>query len=138
ALDALTPKLMEKYPQARTMEFQYPPTDSSSIYVEIAYKEGVYYSSDYRFYDQHTLEEVETSSLYDAYEKASFSDMVIRMNYDIHMGAIGGLFGKILAFFVSLTVASLPVSGLMIWLDRKNKKKPATRELKKRKLDELA
>lgn len=138
AMDALMPKLIEEYPQALTVEFHYPPTDSSSIYVEIAYEEGVYYSSDYRFYDQHTLEEVETPSLYDAYEKASFSDMVIRMNYDIHVGAIGGLPGKILAFFVSLTVASLPVSGLMIWLGRRNKKKPTARQLKNGELEELA
>lgn len=127
AMDRLMPRLMEEYAHARTLEFHYPPTDSSSIYVEIAYEEGVYYSSDYRFYDQHSLAEVETPSLYDAYENASFSDKVIRMNYDVHVGAIGGLPGKILAFLASLTVASLPVTGFMVWLGRKKKKK-TTRE----------
>jgi uncharacterized iron-regulated membrane protein len=45
------------------------------------------------------------------------------MNYDIHTGAIIGLPGKILAFFASLIAASLPVTGFMIWLGRRNKKK---------------
>lgn len=131
AMDRLFPKLMAEYPQARTVEFHYPPTDSSSIYVEFAYEEGVYYSSDYRFYDQHTLKEVETPSLYDAYEKAGFSDMVIRMNYDIHVGAIAGLPGKILAFIASFTIASLPLSGALIWLGRKKKKRKERRPLLK-------
>jgi uncharacterized iron-regulated membrane protein len=45
------------------------------------------------------------------------------MNYDIHTGAILGLPGKFLAFFASLIAASLPVTGFMIWMGRKKKKK---------------
>ena len=37
------------------------------------------------------------------------------MNYDIHVGAIGGLTGKIIAFIVSLICASLPVTGFLVW-----------------------
>ena len=44
------------------------------------------------------------------------------MNYDIHIGAIGGLLGKILAFTVSLLVASLPVTGTLLWYGRTYKK----------------
>jgi uncharacterized iron-regulated membrane protein len=45
------------------------------------------------------------------------------MNYDIHTGAIIGLPGKILAFFASLIVASLPITGFYIWWGRKQKQK---------------
>lgn len=48
-----------------------------------------------------------------------------RLNYYIHVGSIGGLTGKILAFCASLIAASLPVTGFLIWL-RRNKRKPAT------------
>src|SRR5690606_3566510 len=44
-------------------------------------------------------------------------------NLNIHIGAILGLPGKILAFIVSLIAASLPITGLYIWLGRKKKKK---------------
>jgi uncharacterized iron-regulated membrane protein len=44
-------------------------------------------------------------------------------NYNIHVGAILGFPGKLLAFFASLVSASLPVTGFMIWWGRKKKKK---------------
>lgn len=49
----------------------------------------------------------------------STADKLVNMNYDIHVGAIGGLPGKILAFLVSLVCASLPVTGFLYWLWRR-------------------
>lgn len=53
-------------------------------------------------------------------------ERLIEMNYDIHVGAIGGLPGKILAFVISLICASLPVTGFYVWWGKrkKSKKKP--------------
>lgn len=44
-------------------------------------------------------------------------------NYAIHTGSIYGLPTKILASFISLFCAFLPVSGFLIWWGRNNKKK---------------
>lgn len=117
-IDRLVGLLQEQNPDAHSFEVHYPATDSSSIYVEITYREGVYYSSDYRFFDQSTLEEVETPSIYGRYADASFADKLMRMNYDIHVGAIGGLAGKIIAFLASALVATLPLSGFLLWHGR--------------------
>jgi len=58
-------------------------------------------------------------------------ETLIGMNYDIHVGAILGLPGKVLAFFASLIAASLPVTGFIIWWGKKRKKKnPAVADLK--------
>jgi uncharacterized iron-regulated membrane protein len=46
------------------------------------------------------------------------------MNYDIHVGAILGFPGKVLAFLASLIAASLPVTGFMIWWGRRKKPHP--------------
>ncbi|MBW4888356.1 PepSY domain-containing protein [Mucilaginibacter sp. HMF5004] len=43
-------------------------------------------------------------------------------NYDLHTGQILGLFGKIIAFLASLISASLPITGLMVWVGKRNKK----------------
>lgn len=51
------------------------------------------------------------------------------MNYDIHTGQVGGLTGKIIAFLVSLISASLPVTGLIIYLGKKKKKKKVKKPL---------
>jgi len=45
------------------------------------------------------------------------------MNYDIHIGAVLGLPGKIMAFVASLIAASLPITGFIIWWGRKKKSK---------------
>jgi uncharacterized iron-regulated membrane protein len=56
-------------------------------------------------------------------------ETIIGMNYDIHVGAILGLTGKIMAFFASLIAASLPITGFIIWRGKgKKKKNPAVAE----------
>jgi uncharacterized iron-regulated membrane protein len=45
------------------------------------------------------------------------------MNYDIHVGQILGLTGKIIAFLASLICASLPITGFIIWLGKRKKTK---------------
>jgi len=60
-------------------------------------------------------------------EQISFGQQIYRANFDIHVGTIGGLPTKILASLASLVGASLPVTGFIIWYNRKwgKKKKPA-------------
>jgi len=56
-------------------------------------------------------------------------EALIAMNYDIHVGAILGIAGKIIAFMASLVAASLPITGFIIWWGKgKKKKKSITTE----------
>lgn len=119
----LLPMLKEKFPDAKDYEIHYPDDENASIYVEVGYSDGLYYDSDYLFYDQNTLAEVPSGTIYGKYDEAGFSDKILRMNFDIHVGAIGGLPGKILAFGISLLCASLPVTGFLLWYGRKFKVK---------------
>lgn len=123
AYDQLVPVLYKTYKNAQSFELHYPENDSTSVLVEVSNSKGVYYNMDYLFFDQNTLEEIETTSIYGKYKDARFADKVIRMNYDIHIGAIGGLTGKIIAFLASLICASLPVTGVLLWYGRAYKKK---------------
>ncbi|MTI19908.1 PepSY domain-containing protein [Fulvivirga sp. RKSG066] len=125
-INSLVPQIMEEVPEYSSIELHYPTSDSASVYIEVATQAGVYYSSDYRFFDQYTGQELESASIYGKYSEASLADKVLRMNYDIHVGAIGGVLGKIIAFIVSLLCASLPVTGFLIWLGRRNKKNDDT------------
>ncbi len=142
AIDRIIPMLIAENPEAVSFEVHYPHDDSSTIYVEVSNQAGVYYNSDYRFFDQNTMKEIPTPSVYGKYQEAGFADKAMRMNYDIHIGAIGGIFGKILAFLISLICATLPVTGFLLWWGRRNKasaKKPGTsgktvNPIKKRKL----
>ncbi|WP_372752673.1 PepSY-associated TM helix domain-containing protein [Mariniflexile sp.] len=126
AIDGLIVKLKQELPNALNYELHYPESDSSSVYIEVTNSKGVYYDADFRFYDQYTLKEIETPGVYGKYSDAKVAEKILRMNYDIHIGAIGGLPGKIIAFLVSLLTATLPVTGILLWYGRKYKKDTTT------------
>ncbi|MEM8967588.1 MAG: PepSY-associated TM helix domain-containing protein [Bacteroidota bacterium] len=123
SVDRLLEQLRAEKDGAVSWEIHYPTSDTASIYVEVSRQEGVFYNADYRFFDTRTLEELNAHSIYGKYDQANFADHLIRSNYDIHVGAIGGWLGKILAFLASLVTASLPITGFLLWWGRKKKEK---------------
>lgn len=120
-VDGLIPNLKKEYKNARSFELHFPENDTTSILVEVSNSDELHYDMDYLFFDQNTLKELEPNSIYSKYKNANFADKVIRMNYDIHIGAIGGITGKIIAFIASLLCASLPITGFLLWWGRKFK-----------------
>ena len=110
---------------------EFPTSKEAAIEVNVNHKVGTYYKSDYYYFDQHSGKQIPAKGVYaGSYKGASAADKIQRMNYDIHVGAIGGLPTKILAFCGSFVAASLPVTGFLIWLGRKKKKKPESKKIK--------
>jgi uncharacterized iron-regulated membrane protein len=100
------------------------PTDPVEIVIN--HRPGTYYNSDFFHYDQYTGKLLPAQGSYDGtFAEAKLADKIVRMNYDIHVGAVLGLAGKVLAFFGSLIAASLPITGFLIWRGRHKKAKPA-------------
>lgn len=124
AMDFLPELMEEKYPDIQEIEIHYPHSDSASIYVEVVKSEGLFYNADFVFYDQYSLEEISTASIYGKYENADNSDKLLRLSYDLHIGTLYGIWTKILMFLASLVVASMPVTGVLIYLGRKKKAAP--------------
>lgn len=121
SLDKVWLLMQQQYPDADYIEVHPPETDSASIAANANLEAGTYWKTDYRYFDQYTLEEKEVNHIYGKLKNAKASDKLMRMNYDIHTGAIMGLPGKIFAFLISLLIASLPITGFLIWYGRKNK-----------------
>ncbi len=123
AIDLVFEKMLAEYPTWSYIEVHPPEADSSSIAANANLGDGTFWKTDYRYFDQYSLAELPCDNIYGRFdERTSAADKLLRMNYDIHVGAIGGLPGKILAFCVSLIIASLPVSGFLIWWGRRRKK----------------
>jgi uncharacterized iron-regulated membrane protein len=98
------------------------------VEVVVNHRPGTYYNSDFYHYDQYTGQELPATGSYaGTFKDAKLADKIVRMNYDIHVGAVLGIPGKLLAFFASLIAASLPVTGFIIWWGRR-KKTRATRK----------
>jgi uncharacterized iron-regulated membrane protein len=81
------------------------------IYVYTYNDDETYYGYDILQFDRYT------GRLLDHRENAKKSKFqrLVETNYDVHIGAIGGLTGKIIAFIVSFICAGLPVTGFLVW-----------------------
>ena len=123
AIDRVWDLMKREYPTAETIEVHIPETDTSSIAANANPDGATYWKTDYRYFDQYSLKEQSVDHIYGRLNASSAADKLLRMNYDIHVGAILGLPGKVLAFFASLLVASLPITGCLLWWGRRNKKK---------------
>jgi uncharacterized iron-regulated membrane protein len=130
-IDRIYARMRAENPNAEILEVHIPATASSSIEVSINPDEETYWQTEYRYFDQYSLKELSVDHIYGKSAGASFADKLMRMNYDIHTGAVLGLPGKILAFFASLIVASLPITGFSIWWGRRQKSKIAEAEKSK-------
>ncbi|RYD70902.1 MAG: PepSY domain-containing protein, partial [Sphingobacteriales bacterium] len=109
-----------------SLDVHVPENEKASIEIAKNPDPETYWKADYSYFDQHTLKEIEVKHVFGKLKNATVADKIMRMNYDIHVGSIAGLPGKIIAFFASLIAASMPITGVLIWIGRnKKKKKPA-------------
>lgn len=122
-LDAVWLQMQREYPLAKSIEIHPPETNMSTIAANANSDKGTYWKIDYRYFDQYSLKEIPVSHIWGRKKADKIADNLMKMNYDIHTGAILGLPGKIFAFLCSLLIASLPISGCYIWWGRNKKKK---------------
>lgn len=136
AVDILWQRMTKEYPNAQVLEVHIPDNDSSAIEVAANPDDDTYWKADYRYFDQYTLSEIPVTHMYGKFADSSVADTIVRANYDIHVGAIAGLPGKIIAFLASLICASLPVTGVYIWWGRRQKAKKSSPDVVKEIINE--
>jgi len=124
--DRLWIDMMPKKTEKESIAIYFPITPTDPIEIGINHRPGTYYNMDFYHFDQYTGIELPATGTYAGrFTDASVADKIKRMNYDIHVGAMLGLPGKILAFCASLIAASLPVTGFYIWWGRRKKNNAA-------------
>lgn len=118
-LDIAFAKSLNTLSDAKRIGISYPVGKEQTIYAYGYRSEETYYNYDQLQFDQYTGRLLARQN----YKEKNRGEKLVGMNYDIHVGAVLGLPGKILAFIASLIAASLPVTGTLIWIGRKRKKK---------------
>lgn len=111
-------------PQAKRIGLNPASGTKGVIYVSGYFGKETFYDYDQLQFDQYSGKLLSRQN----YHQKNSGEKLIAMNYDIHVGAIWGLPGKILAFLASLVCASLPVTGLIVWLNKKKKSKLRVRK----------
>ncbi|WP_198163520.1 PepSY-associated TM helix domain-containing protein [Pedobacter cryoconitis] len=112
-LDFIYADIKKKYPEAKAYHFYFPTDTSSKVTVLARYEPTL--KTVVMQYNMLSGQLLKTSTFEDKSNGEKFSSM----NYDIHTGSILGLPGKILAFMGSLISASLPLTGFLIWYNKK-------------------
>jgi len=135
-IDRVWELMRREHPRAEGIEVHIPETASAPIAANANPEGETYWQRDYRYFDQYSLRELSVDHIYGRYANANAADKLMRMNYDLHTGAVIGLPGKILMFFASLIIASLPITGFLIWKGRRDKQNtPPKTGTAKRKLN---
>lgn len=119
-------------PQAQMFLIYDDAAAAGSVAVTAYAKALHYYNSDIYYFDKYSGKLLKTLP----HSRKSPGMKLNDMNYDVHVGQILGLTGKIIAFLASLICASLPITGFIIWWGkRKKSKKSKPREVTHRRLE---
>jgi len=122
--------VVNAYPAAASYLLVLPLKDSAAVVVKAYHEKGKFYNSDNLYFNQYTAAQLPVA-INGKYSAATVAEKATRMNYDIHVGAIAGLPGRLLMFFAAIICASLPVTGFYIWWGKwkrgKNKGKVAVK-----------
>ena len=97
-----------------------PEKNDQPIRVLFRYPYSIVRKQNTLFFDKHTGELLRE----DLYKNYNNYDKVMRSNYDFHTGRIPilGIGSKIIYFLASLFATTLPISGFLIWLNKRRKK----------------
>jgi len=116
-LDIAAREAFRLLPRARRLGISPAAGREGTIYV-FGYRDGeTYYGADILQFDQYSGRLLHRRNN----SEKNRGEKLLEMNYDIHVGAIAGLTGKIIAFIASLICASLPVTGFFVWWHRARK-----------------
>ncbi|MFL9843168.1 PepSY-associated TM helix domain-containing protein [Flavobacterium rhizosphaerae] len=119
ALDIASAITWEKYPNADAISIGKAEDSINAIEAYVQPYKGKYYVYHQLQFDQYSGKLLHVRD----HSEKNFGEKIITANYDIHVGAILGIPGKIIAFIVSFICAMLPVTGFLIWWGRNNKEK---------------
>ncbi|MEH3113418.1 PepSY-associated TM helix domain-containing protein [Pedobacter terrae] len=120
-LQKMEDSMNKLYPNPGRLNFNIPPKGGQAIMGQKESEQLPPGCTNAAYFDSKTGQLIKQQP----FATVSFGTKIKKYVLPIHAGSIYGLGTKILAFVVSLFTASLPITGFLIWLGkRKKKKKP--------------
>lgn len=117
AMENALEKTKKAYPDADAFSLAKPADTLANVNIYVQQNRNTYYVS-------HEMRFAQSGEvlLNRNHSEKNFGEKLITANYDIHLGAILGIPGKIIAFIASFICGMLPVTGFLIWYGRTFKK----------------
>lgn len=118
-LDMIGNKAMENLTDKKSALISFPRTENGTYYAELTYDDRHYRNEQY-YFDQYSGKILKYKSYRDS--NIGYGTALRNRNYDLHTGSILGFFGRIIYFFVAIIATSLPITGFIIYINKKRKK----------------
>ncbi|MEM6633653.1 MAG: PepSY-associated TM helix domain-containing protein [Bacteroidota bacterium] len=126
-IDSVKSHTLSQYPEVYRYSVSFPMDSISPISVSVLTEKGKNYDRhDEYMYDRYSGALIAS----ERWQDQNAGERIMHLNYPIHLGLIGGIPTKIVAFLASLIAASLPITGFRIWWGRKRKKKKKSEHVK--------
>ncbi len=103
----------------RPVRINFPHNVTESIHIAVVDSEHRVVRTDLYHFDQYTGQQLHGNFEWGLHNEASAFKTLNNLVYDIHLGSIAGFFGRLLVCITSLILASLPITGFIIWLSKR-------------------
>nr|WP_158655558.1 PepSY-associated TM helix domain-containing protein [Sphingobacterium sp. HMA12] len=118
------------YPQPGNILITFPENDNLAISVTKESFAGSLLRINQAYFDSKSGLMIKNNPM----NSLPMAEQMRKMIKPIHIGSVFGLPSKIIMFLAVTLAASLPITGVWIWLNKRNKKKSSTVKIKKKSL----
>lgn len=120
-------KNFKDFPEAKQFRMSIPRNDSATVYNVVAAK----FIGLKSLVNGKSMETNKYTGQEIKYPKeVQMHEVIEHMNFDLHVGYWGGMFGKIFTFVIGIICTSLPITGFLIWWGRRKKSPKKSAEVK--------
>jgi uncharacterized iron-regulated membrane protein len=123
--EAMFQEINTVYPYAGSVSYTVPAKPALAVTVQKEPESTIVRHIDAAFFDSHTGHLIKKLP----YDQLSKGTKIRRVILPIHTGALLGWPTKLLYLIVSLFTASLPITGMLIWLGKNKKTKKSRKKL---------
>ncbi|RXM51311.1 MULTISPECIES: PepSY-associated TM helix domain-containing protein [unclassified Chryseobacterium] len=118
-LNSIGQKVEKDLIDKKSAMINFPRSEEGTYYAELTYGNKQYQNEQYNF-DQYSGEILKYQDYKN--EKIGCGTALRERNYDLHTGSLFGVFGRIAYLLAGIIATSLPITGFIIYLNRKKKK----------------
>ncbi len=118
-VDSLATAFLVKFPDRR-VRISYPHKETDAIQLAVIHPQELVYSTDHYHFDQYTGALLQGNFQNELHSRASAFTTLNGLVYDIHLGNLGHFLGRLLVSLTALVLASLPITGFIIWWGKRN------------------
>ena len=117
-MDSIMVDFRQRYP-GKNIRVSNPHQPDEPINVSVIDPSTAGYLTDHYHLDRYTGQVLSGHFENGPHAEASTFHTLHALVYDVHFGTVWGLPGRLLVFFASLIAASLPITGFIVWWNRR-------------------